>query len=260
MIDGRPITAPYEFVVIGDPQDMETAMNIPGGVVQASTRRGGSVDIAQSDEVVVDALRPLDTPQYASPDDRRLTDRLAPPYRPHPSSRRRSPHGHAGRPPLHRPARVGAGAGHRRHGDRRAGRDHRPRPGRARRHRLRPAARGRRRGRPRDADRRGRVHQVGLRRLRPGRRRRGRRQRPRWPTRPRRSTPTPTARAGWWRSACRARAGTRSAACSTPTPTRRWSTRPDGTAGGPGDGGDHYDRARDAADPGDQPGTTGSSP
>ncbi len=67
MIDGRPITAPYEFVVIGDPQGMETAMNIPGGVVQDMTRLGGSVDIRQSDTVVVDALRPLDTPQYASP-------------------------------------------------------------------------------------------------------------------------------------------------------------------------------------------------
>jgi uncharacterized protein YlxW (UPF0749 family) len=67
MIDGRPITAPYEFVVIGDPQGMETAMNIPGGVVQDMTRLGGSVVIRQSDTVVVDALRPLDTPQYASP-------------------------------------------------------------------------------------------------------------------------------------------------------------------------------------------------
>ena len=68
MVDGRPITAPYEFVVIGSPQDMETAMNIPGGVVPQISGRGGSVDIAQSEEVVVDALRPLDTPQYAEPD------------------------------------------------------------------------------------------------------------------------------------------------------------------------------------------------
>jgi len=67
MIDGRPITAPYEFLVIGDPQGMETAMNIPGGVVQDMTRLGGSVTIRQSETVVVDALRPLDTPQYASP-------------------------------------------------------------------------------------------------------------------------------------------------------------------------------------------------
>jgi uncharacterized protein YlxW (UPF0749 family) len=68
MIDGRPITAPYEFIVIGSPQNMETAMNIPGGVVPRITGRGGSAPIDQSDDVVVDALRPLDTPQYASPD------------------------------------------------------------------------------------------------------------------------------------------------------------------------------------------------
>jgi uncharacterized protein YlxW (UPF0749 family) len=68
MVDGRPITAPYEFVVIGEPASMQTALNIPGGVVQDLTRQGASVDIAPSDQVLVDALRPLDTPQYASPD------------------------------------------------------------------------------------------------------------------------------------------------------------------------------------------------
>ena len=45
------------------------AMNIPGGVVDRVGRQGGTVEITQSDRVVVDALRPLDTPQYASPDD-----------------------------------------------------------------------------------------------------------------------------------------------------------------------------------------------
>lgn len=68
-IDGEPITSPYEIVVIGSPQDLETAMNIPGGVVDNVNRRGGSVVIAQSDSVLVDALRPLETPQYAEPDD-----------------------------------------------------------------------------------------------------------------------------------------------------------------------------------------------
>jgi uncharacterized protein YlxW (UPF0749 family) len=66
-IDGQDITAPYEVVVIGSPQNLETAMNIPGGVVQRIGGRGGSVEITQSQQVVVDALRPLDTPQYASP-------------------------------------------------------------------------------------------------------------------------------------------------------------------------------------------------
>jgi uncharacterized protein YlxW (UPF0749 family) len=68
-IDGEPITSPYEIVVIGSPQDLETAMNIPGGVVDTVSRRGGSVLVAQSERVLVDALRPLETPQYAEPDD-----------------------------------------------------------------------------------------------------------------------------------------------------------------------------------------------
>jgi uncharacterized protein YlxW (UPF0749 family) len=66
-VDGEDISAPYEVLVIGSPQDLETAMNIPGGVVQRIGGRGGSVEITQSQQVVVDALRALDTPQYASP-------------------------------------------------------------------------------------------------------------------------------------------------------------------------------------------------
>ena len=68
-IDGRPLEAPYVFQVIGSPQDMATAMSIPGGVVSSVGRRGGTVDIVQRDQVVVDALRPLDEPQYAEPAD-----------------------------------------------------------------------------------------------------------------------------------------------------------------------------------------------
>jgi uncharacterized protein YlxW (UPF0749 family) len=66
-VDGRPVSAPYEVVVIGSPQDLQTAMSIPGGVVDRVGRQGGTVDIEQRDRVVVDALRPLDEPQYAQP-------------------------------------------------------------------------------------------------------------------------------------------------------------------------------------------------
>ena len=67
-VDGTAIDGPYEFRVIGSPQDLATAMNIPGGVVDQIGRQGGSVDIEQSPAVVVDALRQLDRPQYAQPD------------------------------------------------------------------------------------------------------------------------------------------------------------------------------------------------
>jgi len=66
-LDDIPLRAPYEVLVIGSPQDLETAMNIPGGVVQRITGQGGSVDITQEQQVVVDALRPLQQPQYAAP-------------------------------------------------------------------------------------------------------------------------------------------------------------------------------------------------
>ncbi len=67
-VDGQQVSAPYEVVVIGSAADLRTAMSIPGGVVDRVGRQGGSVDIEQRDRVVVDALRPLDEPQYAQPD------------------------------------------------------------------------------------------------------------------------------------------------------------------------------------------------
>ncbi len=67
-VDGSEVDSPYEIRVIGSPQDLQTAMNIPGGVVDRVGRQGGTVDIEQSETVVVDALRQLDRPQYAQPD------------------------------------------------------------------------------------------------------------------------------------------------------------------------------------------------
>ncbi len=67
-IDGQPVDAPYVVVAIGSSQDLATAMDIPGGVSASVRRVGGEVRIQQSDQVVVDALRVLDQPQYAQPD------------------------------------------------------------------------------------------------------------------------------------------------------------------------------------------------
>ena len=67
-IDGQAVTAPYVFLVIGEPQVLATAMDIPGGVSATVRQKGGDARIVQSDQVVVDALRPLDEPQYADPD------------------------------------------------------------------------------------------------------------------------------------------------------------------------------------------------
>lgn len=64
-IDGRKVSAPYRFEVIGKPQDLEPALNIPGGVVQTLRKEQATVTIEQSDKIVVDALRTAKRPDYA---------------------------------------------------------------------------------------------------------------------------------------------------------------------------------------------------
>ena len=64
-VDGRKVSAPYRFEVIGKPQDLEPALNIPGGVVQTLRKEQATVTIEQSDKIVVDALRTAKRPDYA---------------------------------------------------------------------------------------------------------------------------------------------------------------------------------------------------
>ncbi|MET8746535.1 DUF881 domain-containing protein [Streptomyces sp. NPDC004728] len=64
-VDDRKITAPYVFEVIGKPQDLEPALNIPGGVVQTLEKEQATVQVEQADDIVVDALRPAKQPDYA---------------------------------------------------------------------------------------------------------------------------------------------------------------------------------------------------
>ncbi|GGV65108.1 MULTISPECIES: DUF881 domain-containing protein [Streptomyces] len=64
-VDGNKIEAPYRFKVIGKPQDLEPALNIPGGVVQTLEKEQATVSIERSDKIVVDALRAAEQPDYA---------------------------------------------------------------------------------------------------------------------------------------------------------------------------------------------------
>ncbi|MFH8341714.1 DUF881 domain-containing protein [Streptomyces sp. AM6-12] len=64
-VDGNKINAPYRFKVIGKPQDLEPALNIPGGVVQTLEKEQAKVSVAQSGKIVVDALRQAKQPDYA---------------------------------------------------------------------------------------------------------------------------------------------------------------------------------------------------
>ncbi|MFD3944724.1 DUF881 domain-containing protein [Streptomyces sp. NPDC058579] len=64
-IDGTKVTAPYVFKVIGKPEDLEPALNIPGGVVQTLEKEQATATVARSQKIVVDALRPANRPDYA---------------------------------------------------------------------------------------------------------------------------------------------------------------------------------------------------
>jgi uncharacterized protein YlxW (UPF0749 family) len=65
LVDGREVARPYVLKVIGNPPDLEPALNIPGGVVQTLEKEQASVDVVRSQKIVVDALRPEKAPDYA---------------------------------------------------------------------------------------------------------------------------------------------------------------------------------------------------
>jgi uncharacterized protein YlxW (UPF0749 family) len=64
-IDGTTVSEPYVFTAIGNPQDLDTALNIPGGVVQSVARENGTATVKRSQSLAVTALIPLSTPDYA---------------------------------------------------------------------------------------------------------------------------------------------------------------------------------------------------
>ncbi|WKU06368.1 DUF881 domain-containing protein [Micromonospora sp. HUAS LYJ1] len=56
VVDGRPLTGPYTITVIGDPETMRTALNIPGGVAASVRGDGGNVSVEEREVAEVSAL------------------------------------------------------------------------------------------------------------------------------------------------------------------------------------------------------------
>jgi uncharacterized protein YlxW (UPF0749 family) len=67
IVDGVRLTGPFILLVIGQPQTMQTALQIPGGVVASVNSAGGSVTTEQRATVEVTAVRKATTLQYARP-------------------------------------------------------------------------------------------------------------------------------------------------------------------------------------------------
>ena len=67
LVDRQQLTAPYTILAIGEPQTMNTALNIPGGVVDAARQHGGTVSVRERDVLRVTALHAAEPPRYARP-------------------------------------------------------------------------------------------------------------------------------------------------------------------------------------------------
>ncbi|WP_143448336.1 DUF881 domain-containing protein [Kineosporia sp. A_224] len=69
-VGAEPVTPPYRYLVIGDPQTLSAAMNIPGGVLDVLAQKGAKGEVNEvkaPDRVEITALHVLPTPQYARP-------------------------------------------------------------------------------------------------------------------------------------------------------------------------------------------------
>lgn len=67
VVDQSSIAAPYEIVAIGEAGTLETAMNIPGGVVDTFAADGLRATVVAEADVVIDSLRVAEAPEYARP-------------------------------------------------------------------------------------------------------------------------------------------------------------------------------------------------
>jgi uncharacterized protein YlxW (UPF0749 family) len=64
-VDGTLLQPPYTFVVIGDPQTLTAALQIPGGVLEVLRQQSATGTVHTDQNLLVDALRTVRTPQYA---------------------------------------------------------------------------------------------------------------------------------------------------------------------------------------------------
>lgn len=67
VVDGTQLSPPYRILAIGDPDTMESALNIPGGVLETLHQVGASGTVHRRQDLTVSAVRQVTTPTYAVP-------------------------------------------------------------------------------------------------------------------------------------------------------------------------------------------------
>ncbi|MDP9318442.1 MAG: DUF881 domain-containing protein [Actinomycetota bacterium] len=66
-IDGHMLRPPYVIEAIGSAHTLSDAVGFPGGLADEISSLGGKVTVQEDDSVEVDALHPVDQPQYSHP-------------------------------------------------------------------------------------------------------------------------------------------------------------------------------------------------
>ncbi len=67
VVDDEPLESPYEWTVIGDPQTMDRALEIPGGALATVRTAGAEASTTAHDRVEITAVREPDEPEFATP-------------------------------------------------------------------------------------------------------------------------------------------------------------------------------------------------
>ena len=67
VVDGTTLTSPYEWTVIGDPETLDRALEIPGGALATVRTAGAEASTSRHDQVKVAAVTPPEEPEYAKP-------------------------------------------------------------------------------------------------------------------------------------------------------------------------------------------------
>jgi uncharacterized protein YlxW (UPF0749 family) len=65
-LDGVTLRPPYVWLVIGDPDTIATALEIPGGALAYVRNDGGTGDVAKVQQIDISALRDLPDTKYAT--------------------------------------------------------------------------------------------------------------------------------------------------------------------------------------------------
>jgi uncharacterized protein YlxW (UPF0749 family) len=67
-VDGIPITSPFVWVAIGDPDTIQPALEIPGGAMPQVRSADATAEVERLDEAEVAATTEPSEPRFARPD------------------------------------------------------------------------------------------------------------------------------------------------------------------------------------------------